>query len=72
MELFNRLREIRIQKKFTQESLADAVGVTRQTIIAIEKRRFIPSTKLAFELARILDVSIDDLFWLENRKGGVT
>jgi len=70
MELYNRLKEIRIKKKLTQESLADAVGVTRQTIIAIDKQRFIPSTKLALELARALNVSIDDLFWLENRKGG--
>lgn len=70
MELRNRLKEIRLQKQFTQESLADMVGVTRQTIIAIEKEKFIPSVKLALELARALDVSLEDLFWLDNRKGG--
>jgi len=70
MRLCNRLKEIRLQKQLTQESLASTVGVTRQTIIAIEKERFVPSAKLALELAQALDVSFEDLFWLENRKGG--
>ena len=70
MELLNRLKEVRLQKQFTQESLADTVGVTRQTIISIEKERFVPSVKLALQLAQALHVSLEDLFWLENRKGG--
>jgi putative transcriptional regulator len=70
MKLCNRLKEIRLQRQLTQESLASTVGVTRQTIIAIEKERFVPSVKLALELAQALDVSFEDLFWLENRKGG--
>ena len=70
MKLCNRLKEIRLQKQLTQESLADAVGVTRQTIIAIEKEKFVPSVRLALELAQALDVPVQDLFWLENRKGG--
>ena len=70
MELLNRLKEVRLQKQFTQESLADTVGVTRQTIISIEKERFVPSVKLALQLAQALRVSLEDLFWLENRKGG--
>jgi len=70
MQLCNRLKETRLQKQLTQEALADAVGVTRQTIIAIEKEKFVPSVKLALELARALRVSLEDLFWLENRKGG--
>ena len=68
MNLCNRLKEIRLQKELTQESLAKAVGVTRQTIIAIEKEKFVPSVKLALELALALDTSLPDLFWLENRK----
>ena len=68
MKLCNRLKEIRLQREFTQESLAQAVGVTRQTIIAIEKEKFVPSVKLALELALALDTSLADLFWLENRK----
>ena len=68
MNLCNRLKETRLQKELTQESLAKAVGVTRQTIIAIEKEKFVPSVKLALELALALDTSLPDLFWLENRK----
>jgi len=70
MNLCNRLKEIRLQKELTQESLANAVGVTRQTIIGVEKGKFVPSVKLALELASALDTSFDDLFWLENDKGG--
>jgi putative transcriptional regulator len=70
MKLCNRLKEIRLQKQITQESLAGAVGVTRQSIIAIEQGKFSPSVKLALELAKALKVSLEDLFWLENRKGG--
>jgi len=69
MNLRNRLKEIRLQKGFTQESLAEAVGVTRQTIIAVEKDKFVPSVKLALELASALDASLEDIFWLENSKG---
>jgi len=68
MNLCNRLKEIRLQKGLTQESLAKAVGVTRQTIIAIEKAKFVPSVKLALQLALALDTSLQDLFWLENGK----
>jgi putative transcriptional regulator len=70
MNLCNRLRQVRLQKRLTQESLADAVGVTRQTIIAVEKGKFVPSAKLALELALALDVSVQDLFWLEDSKEG--
>jgi putative transcriptional regulator len=70
MELRNRLKDIRLQRQFTQESLADTVGVTRQTVISIEKGKFVPSVKLALQLAQALRISLEDLFWLENRKGG--
>ena len=69
MELRNRLKDIRLQRQFTQESLADSVGVTRQSIISIEKEKFVPSVKLALQLAQALRISLEDLFWLENRKG---
>ena len=65
MNLHNNLKEIRIQKNFTQEYLASVVGVTRQTIIAIEKEKFVPSVKLALELAFALDMPFENLFWLE-------
>ena len=68
MNLCNRLKEIRLQKELTQESLANAVGVTRQTIIAVEKEKFVPSVKLALELALALDTPLQDLFWLKDNR----
>lgn len=70
MDVYNRLKEIRLQKVLTQEALADKVGVTRQTIIAIEKAKFVPSVKLALELASALDIALEGLFWLQDSKGG--
>lgn len=69
MNLHNHLKEIRLQRNLTQEYLAGLVGVTRQTIIAIEKAKFVPSVKLALELALALNASFDDLFWLEESRG---
>jgi putative transcriptional regulator len=65
MKLNNRLKETRLEKELTQEALADAVEVTRQTIIAIEKGKFGPTVTLALALAGVLGVSVEDLFWLE-------
>lgn len=70
MKLCNRLKEIRLDHQITQESLADSVGVTRQTIIAIEQGKFAPSVRLALELAKALRVPLEDVFWLEKHKGG--
>ena len=67
MNLQNRLKEIRLEKDFTQEALAKMVGVTRQTIIAIEKEKFVPSVKLALELANALNKPLESIFWLNNR-----
>jgi len=69
MDVRNCLKEIRLQKTLTQEALADKVGVTRQTIIAIEKAKFVPSVKLALEIASALEVALENLFWLEDRQG---
>jgi putative transcriptional regulator len=69
MNLHNNLKETRLKKNFTQEALAGAVGVTRQTIIAIEKEKFVPSVKLALELASALDTPIGKIFWLEKSQG---
>jgi putative transcriptional regulator len=70
MNINNRLKESRQEKDLTQEALAAAVGVTRQTIIAIEKSKFVPSVKLALELAAALEVPLEELFWLEDTQGG--
>jgi len=70
MNLCNRLREIRLDMGLTQERLADKVGVTRQTIIAVEKGKFVPSVKLALELASALNTTLENVFWLEGSRGG--
>ncbi len=64
--LHNRLRDRRIERGLTQEELGQAAGLTRQSIIAIEKGRFTPSIHTALILASALDVQVDDLFWLGN------
>jgi DNA-binding XRE family transcriptional regulator len=66
MRLCNRLRERRNQQEWTQEALAQAVGVTRQTIIAVEQGKHEPSVRLALEIARALGDPLEDLFWLEE------
>jgi len=62
MSIRNRLREFRARYRMTQEELARRVGVTRQTIIAIESGKYLPSLKLAFKLAKAFNVKIEDLF----------
>ncbi len=62
MEVRNRLRELRARYRMTQEELARRVGVTRQTIIAIENGRYLPSLKLAYKLAKVFNMRIEDVF----------
>jgi putative transcriptional regulator len=65
MVLGNHLKRRRFDRDdMSQEELARAVGVTRQTIIAIEKARFVPSTLLALRLARFFNCRVDDLFFI--------
>ncbi len=66
MQLQNRVRELRRQRGLTQERLAQGVGVTRQTIISIEKGGYTPSVKLALSLAAALQVPLEELFWLQG------
>lgn len=56
------LRQYRTQANLTQVQLADKVGVTRQTIIAIERGNYTPSILLALKLARALGISVEELF----------
>jgi putative transcriptional regulator len=69
MKLHNDLKDSRLKKGLTQEALAGMVGVTRQTIIAIEKEKFVPSVKLALELSAALEVPIATIFHLEDEQG---
>jgi putative transcriptional regulator len=66
MKLCNRVREARQQRGLTQQDLAGMTGVSRQTIIAIERGGYAPSVTLALALARALQSSLEDLFWLEE------
>ncbi len=71
MQLSNSLKRWRFDRgDLSQETLANAVGVTRQTIIAIEKGRFIPSTLLALRLARFFGARVEDIFHIEDGGSG--
>ena len=72
MNLRNRLREVRLREGLTQQSLAQAVGVTRQTIIAVEKSKFRPSVELALKLALVLHTPLQEIFWLDDNEGEVS
>ena len=58
----NDIRELRAARGITQAELASAVGVTRQTIIAIEQGRYSPSLEMAFLIARALGIRLDEVF----------
>ena len=58
----NRIKVFRAMHDLTQEALANELGVTRQTILAIEKGKYDPSLDLAFKIARYFGVSIDEIF----------
>jgi putative transcriptional regulator len=59
----NRLKDLRAERNWTQADLADYVGVSRQTINAIEKGKFDPSLPLAFRLARLFGLRIEEIFF---------
>lgn len=62
----NRIRVGRAETRMTQQQLADAVGVSRQTINAIEAGRFVPSALLAMKIARVFGRSVEEVFILEE------
>ena len=66
MKLENILREVRQKKKMTQEQLGDSVGVSRQTIISIERYRYKPTLELAMKLSMKLNCKIDKLFYFSK------
>ena len=61
-----RMKIARVECDMTQEQLADAVGVTRQTIGLIEAGKYNPSISLCIEICKALNKSLDDLFWPES------
>ena len=58
----NKIRVLRAEKGMTQEELAEKAGVTRQTIIAIEKGKYVPSLELAFKICRVFGKKIEEVF----------
>ncbi|MHC4677224.1 MAG: helix-turn-helix transcriptional regulator [Planctomycetota bacterium] len=68
-EMQNQVRRLRFDNgELTQQQLADRVGVTRQTIIAIESGKYAPSLPLAFRIARTFGVSIEQVFQYEDEQ----
>ena len=63
----NKLKELRTLKNMTQEDLADIIGVSRQTINAIEKEKFDPSLPTAFKMAALFDLKIEDIFFYTDK-----
>ena len=62
----NRIRVARAEERMTQQQLADAVGVSRQTINAIESGKFVPSTVLALKIAQNFGKAVEEIFQLEE------
>jgi putative transcriptional regulator len=67
----NRIRRLRFDHdEMTQEELADKAGCTRQTVIALEQNKYVPSIELAFRIARAFDVPLEEVFQYEDRQEG--
>jgi putative transcriptional regulator len=58
----NKVEELRKQNQLTQEQLAEKLQVSRQTIHSIESQKYLPSITLAFKIARLFNLSIEDIF----------
>jgi len=64
----NSVQKLRGKKDITQEELAELSGVSRQTIIAIEKGNYIPSVLLSIKIANIFKLSVEDIFYISHEK----
>jgi putative transcriptional regulator len=64
----NNVYELRIAAAVTQEAFAEAIGVTRQTVIAIEKGNYTPSVMLALKIARFFKKNVEDVFFIAYEK----
>ena len=66
----NNIRKLRfLAEEMTQQELADKVGVTRQTIVAIENEKYSPTLELAFRIAHVFNVALDEVFSFDIDKG---
>jgi len=66
LKITNRVKELRTAQNWTQEQLAQATGVSRQSINSIERNRYVPSLELALTFARLFECSTDEIFQLEK------
>lgn len=66
--MMNRIKELRKEKGYRQEDLAEALEVSRQTIIAIENNKYNPSLELAMRLSSYLHTTVEELFILEDQE----
>lgn len=64
----NNVRQMRKERKLRQEDLANILGVTRQTIIAIENNKYNPTLELAMKMARYLQTTVEDIFFLDENE----
>jgi putative transcriptional regulator len=64
----NRVKDLRLERGWTQQQLADAVRVSRQSINSIERERYVPSLALALTFAQVFNCSTDEIFTLESEK----
>ena len=68
MWIRNRIRELRAERGMTQQDLADKIGVTRQTVIAIEQDKYSPSLETAFKIAMVFGVPLEVVFQYEGKR----
>lgn len=67
LNITNNIRRLRFDhNEMTQEDLANKAGCTRQTIIALEQGKYVPSIELAFKIARVFNVKVEDVFKYEG------
>lgn len=62
----NQVKVGRVKVEMTQQELADAVGITRQTVSLIEKGKYNPSLKLCLQICYVVNARLDEIFWVEK------
>lgn len=67
-QVLNRVKDLRTERGWTQQALANAVGVSRQSINSIERNRYVPSLELALLFAKVFGCSTDEIFTLETKR----
>jgi putative transcriptional regulator len=68
LALRNRVKDLRVERSWTQEELASFVGVSRQSINSIERERYVPSLQLALTFARVFGLATEKIFTLEDEE----